>query len=179
MQLFQGILVAGVALFAAAMILPLVRVPQTLTTEGPAVPYRSIQYAISGYGIPPVDRNVMVNISLTDISPDPVFVTLLPGNGVATGPPIYDAMTVQPIFFASVRSPQDQPYTLVVSSFNDTTFRLQVKSEWSPFYDVANYAVEGVFVILLGAGGFYYYRGISPREELEAAVVSEFQNKGE
>lgn len=183
MRLSEAITVLGVVLLAVTLVLPLVKVPQTLTitftTEGPSAPYQSINYAISGYRIPPVDQGTMINISLADISPDPVLVLLIPGNGVTTGPYVYSAFTVLSSFFASVRSPVSQPYTLVISSFNETTYSLQVKSVWSPYYDAGNYTVEALFVILVGVGGFFYFRETRIREELEASVAAQFQKKSE
>ena len=172
MRLFGAVLVVGVVFFASTELLPLVKVPQGFTSAGPPTPYGSVPYAISGYRIPPVDAGVYINITVAGVSPSPVLVVLEPGNGVSTGPPVYSA-TVARALGVGVKSPSDQAYTLVISSVNRTTYVLRVDSYWSPFFDLAGYTAEAVLVVLVGLGGFYYYRAIRQREELEAAVMAE------
>ena len=177
LRIMEVILIIGVVLLVATLVLPLMKGPQTLSVNGPSIPYGDGNYSISGYRIPPVDQNAPINVTLEDVTPDPVFIAVFPGEGVTGGRPVYSTVTIFDSLTHSVKSTATQPYTVMISSFNGTTYHLTVKATWSPYFDAGNYFAEAVFVVIVGLAGFSYYRETRKREAMEEAALAEVRSR--
>ncbi len=165
----------GLLLLAATIVLPNVKTDQKILAEGPVTPYDGANYTISGYFIPPVDRGTNITILLTGYEPGKLELSFFPTQDhavqPAASPLISIANLTAPASRASVTSPDSQPYGILISSFNRTSFLLQVDSIWSPYYDLAGYVPPAVFVLIASSLSASYFARREKVEELERRAL--------
>ena len=183
MNVSIAILVVGALFAVAVFVLPDIKTPQTLTTEGPNTAYGNSTYTISGYFLPPIDSGVPISVTLSQFMPNSLAMSLFPSdpNSISPrGPPlIYDSNVAGPIFHVVVVSTADQPYGIYISSLNRTGYLLAITSSWTLFYPLRGYIPVAFFLILLGAVGTAYFRQSKRREEEYERVVKEVRSRNQ
>jgi hypothetical protein len=173
------ILAGGVALVVAAAVLPYVKSPQTMTSNGPVYSYGNGTVQISGYYFPPIDRGTQIVLDVTGYKPDSITISFFPSASSSvspTGSPLlFQPNLGDSKFHAILTSTDTQPYGMYVNSLNRSSFTVQVHSVWSPYQYLVGYVPEGFFLMLLGAIGVAYSRGAKRRQDEYKRVVAEVQ----
>lgn len=176
-RVFAVVLLLGSLMTVSAILLPYLKEEQSVVWSGPSVPYGRGNYTISGYLVPPVDAGEPVSISVYGYSPGSVDITVFAAKGgdlVPDGPPIVSYTRLSNSSYTRVVvSNRTASYGILVNSYNGTSFFLRVDSRWSPFYNrLSAYLAAGVFMVLSGAFGAYYFRTVREKERMEEEALA-------
>lgn len=160
----------GAIFILAALLLPYVKIDQTMAIVGPATSYDGSDYTISNYFIPPIDAGQNVAVVISGYKPGSIFLSFFPTADDSLSPaaaPIFMVTnSSSPTFSAEFVSPKTQPYGAFVVSSNHTSFVLGIRSKWSPFYFLKSYMLLYATMAIAGAAGSYLY-GLARRREEE------------
>lgn len=167
---------------AVSLLLPFISLPQTVTYQGPEVPYDGVNYTINGYFIPTVAQGELINVTFCCYLPHDVLLSLFPSRNSEISPSAPAILNLDPTTnatsFASVPAPSTQPYGIYVIAYNHTSYGLTISSTWSPFYVVRFYTVW-LFLFMSGSGAAaYYYWQTAARRRDERRVRAELAERG-
>jgi len=173
-------LVLSLAFLSSTFILPTLKVPQTVTYNGPVVPYYTGDTSLSGYYIPPVAAGSKVVISFYNFIPGSIDIAIFPtqlGDLSPSGPTIYAGNLLLNASY-KFTSTTSQPYGMYVGSHNNTLYILKITATFSPYFWVTTYSSLGVIASFASGVLFYYYNFTARRWRLEQQAIREATGQG-
>ncbi len=160
--------VAGILVVFSSTVLPLVKLPQTITKTGPSALTTS-QYWIDTFILPTIDAGTMVTIYLRGDHAGGLGITIIPyqgGSPVVGVPPIinYIFEVDQSTLTAQAKANMTSEYFVTVVTIRNN-YTLTLSSVWSPFESLKAYLYPGLSMLPAGLLIIYYDRIIEKRDE--------------
>jgi hypothetical protein len=161
----------GILIVFSSTVLPIVKLPQTLTRKGPSVNLTESQsYWIDTFLLPTIDNDTVIIVTIRGDHPGGLGITVIPfrdGAVVVGALPIinYIENVSQKSFTLSAKTKMMSEYFVsVVSIMNNYT--LTIDSIWSPFDSLRTYVYLGISAIPAGLLILYYDNIIEKRDRI-------------
>ncbi|MDE1853716.1 MAG: hypothetical protein KGI38_08220 [Thaumarchaeota archaeon] len=169
-------LALSVVFLAATIVLPGVKLPQTVQRTVPAIPTPAPQYQIYGYGIPPVLLGSTINVTLSGFAPKGLEYSLAPtlGSGSTTPLAIGKVGSGQVYSFASIAE-ESYSLELQIIAYNGSGFSIRYSGVWSPYDVLQVYFIPAIFLVTASAAATYYFNTRVPQQLRDEKVEAELR----
>ena len=169
-------LLLSVAFLVATLLLPLLRLPETVQTVEPSSSNSSQSYQVYGYGIPPVNQGTIINVTLSAYKPYTLEYSLSPtiGNKVLAAISLGKVGSSPATSFAATAA-GTYSLELTVIAYNGSGFHILYTGVWSPFNDLGVYIAPAVFLVAASLAAFYYFGTRIGRQLNEEQVERELE----
>lgn len=165
---------------AACLILTNVRLPQTMTIDGPAYSYGGYNTTLSAYITPPMSAGSLVTLTVASAPANTLDISMFPtqeGTIQRDGPIAIETNLVGSGFTSQFTSPALLPYAIWVVSYDQANFTIKVQGTWTPYYILNIYTVPAAFATFASLLSLYYFAFRASREKLEEQVIAEATKK--
>jgi hypothetical protein len=166
----------GILVLFSSTILPIVKLPQTLTKTGPSVNLTQyMNYWIDTFVLPTIDNDTTVVVTLRGDHAAGLGITIIP---YSDGAPIVGALPIvnyiedpsQQTFTLSSKTTMKSEYFVSVVSIRNN-YTLTISSIWSPFDSLRAYLYLGICAIPAGLLIIYYDRIVEKRDRMYKAAL--------
>ncbi len=167
----------GILVVFSSTILPIVKLPQTLTKMGPSVNLTQYtNYWIDTFVLPTIDNDTLVVVTLRGDHAAGLGITIIP---YRDGAPIVGALPIinyiedlsQQTFTLSSKTTMKSEYFVSVVSIRNN-YTLTISSIWSPFDSLRAYLYLGISAIPAGLLIIYYDRIVEKRDRMYKSAQS-------
>jgi hypothetical protein len=161
----------GILVVFSSTILPIVKLPQTLTKTGPSVNLSQYtSYWIDTFVLPTIDNDTEVTVMLRGDHQGGLGITIISfrdGAAVIGALPIinYIEEPSQQTFTISAKTNMKSDYFVSVVSIRNN-YTLTINSVWSPFDSLRPYLYLGISAIPAGLLLIYYDRIVEKRDRM-------------
>ena len=171
LKLFGNLLtITGILVVFSSSVLPLVKLPQTLTKTGPSSMTTGVnQYWIDTFIIPSVDEGTTVTVNLVGARAGGLAVTIIPykdGAPVVGATPVVSYILDETEKTYTVHAKTDISSDLFVSvACIKNNYTITIDSLWSPYNNLRAYTYLGLSTLPAGLLIIYYDRIIEKRDQ--------------
>ena len=169
-----AVVVLSALLLAATLVLPNVRVPQTVQQSVPPWSTSQQDYQIYGYGIPSVTSGTYISVTLTGFKPYSLQYVLAPtiGNRILQ-PLAFGEVGSGPNFTFSGTAEGTYSLELTINAYSGSGFGIRYSGVWSPFDFLRVYFAPAVFLLAASLVATYYFGTRIPMQLAEEKVERE------